>query len=70
MRNLTAILCLTLAVLLLSGSANASDHCEDKNNPKYDPTKCEQKDAGPPVRLKFEKAWAAYKRGDNATALK
>ena len=70
MRKLTEILCLTVAVLLLSGSANASDHCEDTNNPRYDPTECEQEDAGPSVQLKLEKAWAAYKRGDNATALK
>jgi len=70
MRNLTAILCLTLAVLLLSGSANASDHYEDTNNPQYDPTEYEQEDAGPPVQLKLENAWAVYKRGDNTTALK
>jgi len=41
MRKLTAILCLTLAVLLGSVSANASDHCEDTNHPQYDGGECE-----------------------------
>jgi len=70
MTKLLPILCLTFAVLLGSASANASEHCEDTSDPRYDPTDCEQKDAGPSIQLKLEKAWAAYKRGDNTTALR
>jgi hypothetical protein len=41
MNRLTAILCLTLAVLLGNGSANASEHCQDTSDPRYDPSECE-----------------------------
>jgi len=53
MRKLTAVLCLTLAVLLGSGSANASEHCEDTSDPRYDEADCEGQGKG----------WSAGHRG-------
>ena len=49
MRRLTATLCLTLALLLGSGNANASDNCEDTSDPRYDPSECEEQTPSPTV---------------------
>jgi hypothetical protein len=46
MRNLTAIICLSIVVILGSGSANASAHCEDINGYDYDASECEGASSG------------------------
>jgi uncharacterized protein len=72
MRHLTATICLTLAVLLGNGSANASEHCEDTSDPRYDPSECEEprEKVRPSFSGDFQKGLTAYKSGNYATALR
>jgi len=72
MRHLTAILCLTLALLLGNGSANALEHCEDTSDPRYDPSECEEprEKVRPSFSGDLQKGMNAYQSGDFATALR
>ena len=64
MRRLLPIL-LTVAVLLGSVGASASDHCEESSNPRYVPSECGFLSG----YGEFWKGFEAYRKEDYATAL-
>ena len=45
--------------------SKADEHCEDTNDPQYDPSECEGTSSGD-----FQKGMNAYERGDFTTALR